>query len=123
MPNEYEERQEAKRERLLANAAKAEREAASRFNSVDRMSSVMNGQPILIGHHSENRHRRDIERMDQNMRKGVEATNRAKELKSKALSVGQGGISSDDPEAVPKLQKKLEKMTDKRDKLKKVNAL
>lgn len=36
------------------------------------------GQPILVGHHSERRHRRDIERMDNGMRRAVRMWDTAK---------------------------------------------
>jgi hypothetical protein len=121
--NDYEAKQERRRERLEARAAKAEAERDRRFEAADTMAGVMNGQPILIGHHSEKRHRRDIRRMDDNWRKGSEAHDQAKELKHRAASVGKGGISSDDPDALHKLRAKLENMKAKREALKKLNAL
>lgn len=42
------------------------------------------GQPILIGHHSEARHRRDLDRSWNAMGKSVEFSNKAKEYESKA---------------------------------------
>jgi hypothetical protein len=119
--NPYEEKQERRKERLLAKADRLDGVASSRFQLVDQMAGVMNGQPILIGHHSEKRHRRDLERMDRNMRKGVEATEHAKELRARATSVGKGGISSDDPEALTKLARKLENMKRERERIKAVN--
>ena len=109
-PNAYEEKQERKRERLLARADKADAEAQSRFKTAQSMASVIPfGQPILVGHHSEKRDRNYRARIDGNYRKSFEANNNAKELRSRAASVGKGGVSSDDPEAVKKLKMKLEK--------------
>lgn len=105
--NDYETKQEARRDRFLARADAADAEANRRRQQVDRLSECMNGQPILIGHHSEKRHRRDIRRMDDNMRKSVELTDKAEYYRQKAAGVGKGGISSDDPEAVEKLQAKI----------------
>lgn len=63
-----------------ARAARAQVEADLRFGQVDQtMAMIPMGQPILIGHHSEGRHRRDLARMDTNMRKGVEATKTAEQ--------------------------------------------
>jgi hypothetical protein len=70
-----------------------------------------NGQPILVGHHSEKRHRRDLERSDNIMRKAVEDGKEAERLKQRAdASESSGAISSDDPEALPKLREKLAEM-------------
>src|SRR5271157_4805979 len=64
---EYAQKLDAKRQGLTAAADRAESEAAQRFDATRRLADVMNGQPILIGHHSERRHRRDIARMDNNL--------------------------------------------------------
>ena len=119
---DYEDRQERRRERLDERAARKNTEAESRFAESDRMASMMNGQPVLIGHHSEKRHRRDIDRMWNHTRKGVEAHNESQELTRRAASVGKGGVSSDDPEAVQKLKRKLESMQAGQERMKAVNA-
>lgn len=69
---------------------KAERkadEAAGHFATVDRiLDMIPAGQPILVGHHSERRHRRDLERMDRAMGRGVEAAAEAREAARRAES-------------------------------------
>lgn len=51
--------------------------AASAFKTAHDIGSYIPfGQPILVGHHSEKRHRRDIDRIDRNMRAGTEALGR-----------------------------------------------
>jgi len=120
--NDYEARQEERRQRLERKAAELRAEAERRWSESDRLARVMNGQPILIGHHSERRHRRDIERMDTNHRKGSEAHSAAKEYERRAAAVGSGGIASEDPEAVAKLRAKLDKMIAERDRAKAINA-
>ena len=105
--NDYEARQEAKRERYQELAQKNRDQAHQRHKYADQMAGVMNGQPILIGHHSEKRHRNDIDRMHNNMRKGFEHTKTAEYYDRKADGVGKGGVSSDDPEAIQKLDAKL----------------
>jgi hypothetical protein len=108
--NDYEAKQEARRQRYLELAEKAAKKSESAYGSAHRIADVIPpGQPILVGHHSEKRHRRDLERIDNKMRQSVEESKKAEYYKSKALSVGDGGISSDDPEAVQKLQEKLAK--------------
>jgi hypothetical protein len=80
------------------------------------------GQPILVGHHSEGRHRRALERSDNAMRKAHEESERAKELQHRADAVGTGGISSDDPQAVEKLREKLADFENSRDLQKRINT-
>ena len=105
--NDYEARQKAKRERYEELAQKHRDEAQRRREYADRMAGVMNGQPILIGHHSEKRHRNDIDKMHNNMRKGIEHTETAEYYDRKADGIGKGGVSSDDPEAIQKLEIKV----------------
>jgi len=55
------------------------------------------------------------------MDRSVEEANRARELERRAARVGTGGISADDPEAVVKLEAKLEQMEARRELMKRVN--
>ncbi|MCH7761621.1 DUF3560 domain-containing protein, partial [candidate division TA06 bacterium] len=123
MKNTYQERQEEKRERYLARADRAEREADSqrkRSNAISDMIPM--GQPILVGHHSEKRHRRDLERMDNSMRKSFEEREKAEHYRRKVENIeNPRAISSDDPEAVSKLTVKLAKMESYREALKAKN--
>lgn len=120
--NHYEQRQEERRERYLARAEKADTESAQRFDQAHRLAGCMNGQPILVGHHSEKRHRGDIRRMDNDMRKGSEAYKKAEHYRDKAVGVGKAGISSDDPDARAKLARKLAFEEQSRDYMKRLNA-
>ena len=107
--NEYERKQQARRERYEARAEKATSEAGNRFDTARRnVEHIPFGQPILVGHHSERRHRADLARHDRNMRAGIDAEAKAKHYAGKASSVGKGGISSDDPDAITKLKRKIE---------------
>lgn len=108
--NSYEAKQEARRERLENAAAKAEQRASAAFKRADlreEASGIPLGQPILVGHHSERRHRNAIARADRAMRTSIEESKRAEELARKAAAVGTGGISSEDPEAVTKIQAEI----------------
>ena len=122
-PNEYELRQEAKRERLEAAAEKA-RERAEQHSKAAHgvIDHIPFGQPILVGHHSEKAHRNALRRSWRHMDKMVEESSKARELDSRAASVGKGGISSDDPEAVRKLKDKLASLEETRKLWKRVNA-
>lgn len=106
--NEYEARQEAKRQRLQERADKARGESDRRYKAARYILDVIPmGQPILVGHHSEGRHRRDLGRVDSNMRKSIDLGQYADHLEHRAENLGQHGISSDDPEAIDKLRAKL----------------
>ncbi|MEZ8051395.1 MULTISPECIES: DUF3560 domain-containing protein [Vibrio] len=106
---DYQERKESKRERLEERAAKAAAVSNERFNTASTLGKMLPfGQPILVGHHSEAKHRKHAESINTNMRKSVEAQDKADYLSRRADSVGSAGIASDDPEAVEKLKKKLE---------------
>lgn len=107
--NTYEQRQEARRERLERIAEKLEREGSARCARARELASCIPfGQPILVGHHSEKRDRAFRGRIDAGFRKGFEQLEAAKSYASKAASVGSGGISSDDPDAIAKLRQELE---------------
>ena len=105
----YQEKLQAKREYYLAKAEQSKIESDNRCNQAIR-DLPDNGQPILIGHYSEKKHRRVLERSDFNMRKAVEADKKALEYQRKAESVGTGGISSHDEDALIKLNEKLIKL-------------
>ncbi|CAK2098327.1 Large polyvalent protein associated domain-containing protein [Vibrio crassostreae] len=121
---DYQERQETKRERLEDRAAKAESVSNERFNTASTLGKMLPfGQPILVGHHSEAKHRRHAESINTNMRKSVEAQDKAEYLSRRADSVGSAGIASDDPEAVGKLKEKLEARVKSQELMKAVNKV
>lgn len=107
-PNAYELKLDARRERLEQRAEKARKESERRFGAAsERASYITPGQPILVGHHSERRHRRDLERIENDMRRGVEESKKADRLEERAAAVGTGGISLDDPDSTRKLEAEL----------------
>ncbi len=120
--NWYEDKQEARRERYLELAEKNEQKSSDYYQqSKDISKHIPFGQPILVGHHSEKRHRRDLEKIDNCFRKSSESIKKAKYYQDKADSVGKGGISSDDPEAIAKLKKQLEEGLAYQERMKKAN--
>jgi len=69
------------------------------------------GQPILVGHHSEARHRREIARSHSQMDKCVELSNKSEYYANKAdATKNNNAISSDNPEAIDLLREKLIKI-------------
>jgi hypothetical protein len=110
---DYHARQEARRERLEAAADRANAKAAAAYRRADMSEAATGipfGQPVLVGHHSEKRHRRTIERADNAMRASIAESRKADHYASKAASVGLAGISSDDPDGIEKLTEKLAKL-------------
>jgi hypothetical protein len=106
--NAYEAKQEARRARLLGASAQAATEAKTLSARAGAMASVIPfGQPILVGHHSEKRDRGYRSRISRTFDRAYEAGQRAQALAARAASVGTGGVSSDDPDAVLKLREKL----------------
>jgi hypothetical protein len=121
--NAYEEKQQRKAERYQELASKAQEESRSQYERSNRISDAIPfGQPILVGHHSEGRHRRDIERIHNGMRNSIEAQEKAEYYQHKAENaLDPKGISSDDPEAIPKLKEKLTKLEATREQYKAYN--
>ena len=121
-PNPYEEKLARRKERLEDRAERARAKADGEFaRSQEAVRHIPLGQPILRGHHSERRHRRDLERSHAAMDRALEQSKRAEELEYRASRVGTGGISSDDPEAGTKLEAELEKLEARRELMKRVN--
>lgn len=121
--NAYEAKLEAKRARLERASDRATEASTTAYNaSRAATEGIPFGQPILVGHHSEGRHRSALRKSDNAMRRACEATDRAKELARRADAVGTGGISSDDPDAIAKLADKRTDLEIRRDQMKQANA-
>ena len=107
----WEEKLEAKRERLRSRARRARAEsrgAAARATAI--ADAIPLGQPILVGHHSEKRARRDAAKIRSGFEKAAALEDKAAVLERAADSVGTAGISSDDPGALEKLARKAESL-------------
>lgn len=104
----HRERLEAKMERREEWAEKARTRAAARFGTADRVADgIPFGQPILVGHHSEGRARRDQERIHAGMSKGIEETKLADHHESAANGIARQldrSIFSDDENAIAALE-------------------
>jgi hypothetical protein len=121
--NPYQAKQASRRARLERASDRARVKSQGAFGSATRtLARIPMGQPILVGHHSERRHRRDLAKADRAMRKSIEADKRSKQLAARAAAVGTGGISSDDPEAVRKLRAEVTKLKQDQDRMKAANA-
>lgn len=109
--NSYEEKQEARRARYEEKASRLRDEAHRLHDQAHEMASAIPfGQPILVGHHSEGRDRRYRDRIHNTFGKAFATMDKADYYEEKAAKVGSGGISSDDPDALDKLNDKLENL-------------
>lgn len=105
---DYETRKANRIDRLRARAEKTRREADARLKAADRIADMRFGQPIIIGHHSEKRSRRDQEKIFQGTMKGAALHREATRLEKQAESAESSrAISSDDPTAIGQLRTKL----------------
>jgi hypothetical protein len=110
MKHNYEEHKQKRVDNAKNQIEKNKKQSAAFFKKADDIASyIPPGQPILVGHHSEKKHRSDLNQIHNSMHKGVEASKKAEyyENRVKAMEENQS-ISSDDPEAIEKLQGKLE---------------
>jgi hypothetical protein len=81
------ERSEARAERFEDRSArKAEASSVAHKTARSIGDGIPFGQPILVGHHSERRHRRDVDRIDSNMRKAVDLWKSSEYWTSRAAS-------------------------------------
>lgn len=119
---DYAARVEEKRERLTGRAIKAISASDASYQRSRAITSAWYpGQPILVGHHSERRHRRDLARSDASMRQSVELSRKAERLSERAEAVGHAGIASDNPEALALLRAKLDKREARQQRMKDAN--
>lgn len=64
MKSDYEEKRARRQERYEALAERFRNESTERFARFQRIAKfIPPGQPILVGHHSEKRHRSDLNKM------------------------------------------------------------
>lgn len=119
----YEEKQEAKKERLQARAGRLRTQSDSLFTEgKEALAAIPLGQPILVDHYSANRDRRYRARAAGKIDKSFELSNQADEVERRAEAVGTGGISSDDERAIEKLEEKLDKQVEAHEEAKAANA-
>ena len=122
---EYQEKQEARADRFQELAEKAEKQSEQAFKTAHQIGSfIPMGQPILVGHHSEGRHRRDLAKIDNNMRKSIELDEKAKYYAEKAENAANSyAIRSDDPEAIVELIEKYNGLVKNQELMKNANKV
>lgn len=117
---DYQERQQIKKERyeeLADKARKKSKEQSEKHNKI--ASNIPMGQPILVDHYSTNRHRNDIRKMQRAIEKSICEDEKADYYDSKVSNIEKNNtISSDDPEAIQKLEHKLQVLENETAKIK-----
>ena len=122
----YRERREAKAERLRGWAESREQKAAAADAGARALAEhIPFGQPILVGHHSEGRARRDAARISGGFDRAREHAEKAASMTSRAAGIESQldrAIYSDDPDAIEQLEARLATLEGQRDRIKRYNA-
>ena len=122
----YRERREQRADQLSEWAEGNDRKSVQSFDRAREISQGYEfGQPILVGHHSEKRHRRDIARVESAMDKGVEHHKKADRQRSTAANIERQldrSIYSDDADAIERLEERIEALEAQRSRIKAINA-
>lgn len=123
--SDFEQRRAGRILRLRTRAGKVNAEGDARLEGARKLASIIPlGQPILVGHHSEKRHRRDQRRINDGYDKGFTLKNEATALESRARSAERNdAISSDDPNAPERMRQKIAELEQNRAVMKQANAL
>lgn len=104
------ERAEQRAERFSEYSENRTADAAEANQKADRIASLRPmGQPILVGHHSEGRARRDLERVQENTRKAVKFWDQAEYWKRRAAAAVRHASYKSEPAVRARRIKELEK--------------
>ena len=106
------------RERKTAQAVKA-------FEAAREQVPPM-GEPIKVGHHSEGRHRKSIERVDRKLEQMVEHDRMAKRHGGRAANLEREldrSIYSDDEDAIERLEERIAELEARRERMKTINRI
>jgi hypothetical protein len=122
------ERKEARAERLREWSDKREAKSDALHAAGDlreERSGIPFGQPILVGHHSERRHRNAIDKAHNATRRAIENDQKAVEMARRADGIEAAAavaIYSDDVDAKERLTEKIARLEAERDRIKAYNA-
>ena len=122
--NDYEERKQARIDRLHEKAEKASIESHKLWKqSGDMLSRIPEGQPYITDSSSYKSDRRMREGIGKKMEQSFAAMEKAEYFERKAQAAENNtAISSDDPEALAKLKEKLESLQISQTRMKQINA-
>lgn len=109
MKHNYEEKKRNRIEHAKKQAEKNEKLSGELFDKAKQMASIIPfGQPIMVGHHSEQSDRNYRNKIHNTFGKAFKAEDKAKYYQEKAETIeSNDAIFSDDPDAIKKLKEKL----------------
>ena len=120
------ERKEARADKRRAWAGGRDAKALAALRQADAaIEGIPPGQPILVGHHSERRHRRALERHDNALFKGLDHQKMAQRHRERAGGIEDQldrSVYRDDTDAVERLTDKLEGLEARRARIKEING-
>lgn len=124
MKSNYVQKKQLRIQRAITYALKNRKRSESAYNTAQKMAdTIPTGQKILIGHHSEKADRRFRKKISNQYEKSIQTAEKAKYHERKVKTIeGNYAISSDDPEALEKLQKKLDLLNHRHIYMKSTNA-
>jgi len=101
---------EGKAEYYAEKAERTKKEADERYDKAKKlMNFIPIGQPILVGHHSEKRHRRDLKRIDKGMKTSFELSDKAEQYERTAENYKAKSKGTENPRTVKNRITNLEK--------------
>jgi len=120
---QFKAKKQARIDRLKTRAANAKQLSTDLFDQSSKMADCIPfGQPILVGHHSERGDRNFRAKITRKMDQACKAQDKAEYYEQKAASAENNrSISSDDPEAIQKLETKISQLESNQSFMKKVN--
>jgi hypothetical protein len=81
------ERLAARQAALTAKAERLAEQSRTAYDTTRQLADMIPlGQPILVGHHSEGRHRRDLDKIDRGMRESIDTARASQEAERKATA-------------------------------------
>ncbi|WP_343606254.1 DUF3560 domain-containing protein [Fluviicola sp.] len=109
MKHNFEERKQNRIDYAQEQARKNQAKSEALSKSASEMAShIPFGQPILVGHHSEKRDRNYRAKIGNTFQRSVDAGNKASHYRNKVKTIKNNrAISSDDPEALEKIDEKI----------------
>lgn len=121
----YRERRERRAERRREWAeGRADKAQSAREDSERATAGIPFGQPILVGHHSEKRHRAALKRADRKAEKAMEHSRMATRHTEAAATIEaqlDASIYDDDPDAIERLRERIEAGEARRGRIKQFN--
>lgn len=102
------ERAQERAERQAEKAVVSKGRAAEAFAEAQAVQDMIPmGQPVLVGHHSERRHRNDLAKIDRKLDAGVELSNKAEHHERRAASAEYEAVKNENPALIKRRLERL----------------